>query len=373
MPPTPSTITTTSPKIKLRNACNNCCAAKVKCSGERSGCERCRNAETTCVYGESMVGRVPGLRAKRKQAPGEDLEQRNVRRGSMAQWSANLTPDSTGAVFQATDQGALIMWPSNWQSQQETVDSVDVLSTQPTREGSRCGSYNSRHTSSATDTSVPLNADTFFTDLLLPQSPAPTPTEDAQDELQIDQSERLSKRPRKRSTEDDSRCCLECCQIIYDLENYIVSELKAFNIILGIIRQTYEKLNELVESQRDSLNPRCSTLFSTILYQILELMAMCLSIADSERGEENGRPSIGISMGLGLGYSSIDADEQSKLGVRIIAKEARRATELLHKLRSLSPRSGNGAGTDRGGASRDVYIDLELRFQEISSRSGSEG
>ncbi|KAI1122640.1 hypothetical protein F5Y10DRAFT_270885 [Nemania abortiva] len=356
MPPTPSTAS--SRGVKLRNACNNCCAAKVKCSGEKAGCERCRNAEAACIYAESMVGRVPGVRAKRKQALGEESEQRSPRRGSVARWSAGLPTTSTGAGFQAVEQASMISWPSNWQSQQEAAASSDVLSPQHTGADSRYGA-------------VP-HADAFFMDLLLPQSPAQTPIEETQDEPQIEHTERSARRSYNGSPNADSKCCVECCQIIYDLENYIMSEMRAFKIILGIIRQTQEKLNDLIDLQRDSLNPRCMMLFSTILYQILELMAMCLSIVESEQNQWHGRPHAGISAGLGLGYSSIDAEEQSTLGVRIIAREARRATEFLRKLESLVPRSRDGASGSQRGAGRDAHVDLELRFQEIIRCNGRE-
>ncbi|KAJ8122151.1 hypothetical protein O1611_g9914 [Lasiodiplodia mahajangana] len=256
----------------------------------------------------------------------------------------------------------MISWPSNWQSHQEAAGSPDAPSTYNTRADSRYGSYNA---------AVP-NTDAFFMDLLLPQSPAQTPVEEAQDEPQMDDRERPVRRSHNASPNADSKCCLECCQIIYDLENYIMSEMKAFKIILGIIRQTQEKLSDLIDLQRYSLNPRCSMLFNTILYQILELMAMCLSTLESEPDQSHGRPHTGISAGLGLGYSSIDVEEQSRLGVQIIAREARRATEFLRKVESLVPRSQGVASASQRGAGRDAHLDLELRFQEITRRNSRE-
>ena len=77
-----------SKSTKLRAACNPCSTAKVrqsllvgssslsadsaerqvKCSGERTGCTRCRNSNTTCIYGEAMVGKVSGARARRRKS-----------------------------------------------------------------------------------------------------------------------------------------------------------------------------------------------------------------------------------------------------------------------------------------------------------------
>ncbi|MCJ1352287.1 MAG: hypothetical protein MMC33_002271 [Icmadophila ericetorum] len=49
---------------KLRKACNECNAAKTRCSGERTGCNRCKASDLHCIYEQSRVGKVPGVRAK---------------------------------------------------------------------------------------------------------------------------------------------------------------------------------------------------------------------------------------------------------------------------------------------------------------------
>ncbi|PVI02646.1 hypothetical protein DM02DRAFT_626537 [Periconia macrospinosa] len=52
---------------RLRAACNQCNFAKVKCSGEKTGCSRCISIQAECIYTESRVGRVQGTRKKKKQ------------------------------------------------------------------------------------------------------------------------------------------------------------------------------------------------------------------------------------------------------------------------------------------------------------------
>ncbi|KAK9241404.1 hypothetical protein V1525DRAFT_384804 [Lipomyces kononenkoae] len=50
----------TAPKpLRLRSACTECHAAKVRCSGEKDGCTRCRRNGLYCEYQVSMVGRAP--------------------------------------------------------------------------------------------------------------------------------------------------------------------------------------------------------------------------------------------------------------------------------------------------------------------------
>lgn len=89
----------------------------------------------------------------------------------------------------------------------------------------------------------------------------------------------LGLRPR---SEGDSQCCLECCQMISDLENYIMAELKAFKILMGIIRTALGRLAELISSQQNSRNLRCVVLFIALMYQIFELLETCLSIVEAD-------------------------------------------------------------------------------------------
>ncbi|KAL4784202.1 hypothetical protein BJX76DRAFT_367837 [Aspergillus varians] len=49
---------------KLRSACNECHAAKVRCSGEKTGCQRCSNLRLKCAFSISRIGKVPGKRSK---------------------------------------------------------------------------------------------------------------------------------------------------------------------------------------------------------------------------------------------------------------------------------------------------------------------
>ncbi|KAL4745001.1 hypothetical protein BDW72DRAFT_187509 [Aspergillus terricola var. indicus] len=66
------------PRPRLRTACTECHASKVKCSGERSGCTRCLSQGIECRYEISMVGRCTKRRKQRKfvtEAPDARPEQ----------------------------------------------------------------------------------------------------------------------------------------------------------------------------------------------------------------------------------------------------------------------------------------------------------
>ncbi|KAL4913036.1 hypothetical protein BDW62DRAFT_205921 [Aspergillus aurantiobrunneus] len=54
---------------RLRAACTQCHAAKVRCSGEKTGCVRCRTLGHDCVYLESRVGKTRGRRKEPLASP----------------------------------------------------------------------------------------------------------------------------------------------------------------------------------------------------------------------------------------------------------------------------------------------------------------
>ncbi|KAL4951898.1 hypothetical protein BDW69DRAFT_185959 [Aspergillus filifer] len=60
----PTSYTNSKRPPKLRAACNECHAAKVRCSGEKTGCQRCSNLHLKCAFSISRIGKVPGKRSK---------------------------------------------------------------------------------------------------------------------------------------------------------------------------------------------------------------------------------------------------------------------------------------------------------------------
>ncbi|RSL62650.1 hypothetical protein CEP54_005611 [Fusarium duplospermum] len=62
---------------RMRSACTACHAAKVRCTGEKTGCKRCLQSDMTCTYEVSLVGRMTKKRRRQKcngRAHNEDDE-----------------------------------------------------------------------------------------------------------------------------------------------------------------------------------------------------------------------------------------------------------------------------------------------------------
>ncbi|KAJ3577061.1 hypothetical protein NPX13_g3503 [Xylaria arbuscula] len=374
--------------VKLRSACNQCCAAKVRVTALHPGTgiemNTITNEATRSSALESRVGKVPGIRAKRKQA--------HIQKQGAAQSEYGQSADKpTDSIFVSTeangvhhahecepDQGNTMSWTTGWHletSGNSTFSLLDELDTctpdniDTAISGGTDGSSESTGfvtTDSSEETYILTPPDTNLDELLMfqlvnPIQPEPNVGLDTTSGIPTSSGSRLR-------TEGDSQCCLECCQMINDLENYIMAELKAFKILLGIIRRALGRLRELINSQQNPGNPRCVMLFTTLMHQILELLGACHSIVVAE---PKGRGFSGGSLGIGFGDYTIDAEEQSAFRIQTILKEVNQAMEALTKLRALAAGATShrcSSGSEDTNQRSDYCLDLELGFKELRQK-----
>ncbi len=159
--------------------------------------------------------------------------------------------------------------------------------------------------------------------------------------------------------------------MISDLESYIEAELNLFKILLGILRTALRRLSELITSQRASRNTRCILLFTTLIYQILELLEAFPSLVVDEISRQRDRALAGSHFGIRLGEFAIDTEEQSVFRTQAILKKVNQGTEVLRKLRALSTGSASSVNSSNLGdfdSRSDQYFDLELRFNQLAAR-----
>ncbi|KAI1421988.1 hypothetical protein F5Y12DRAFT_717852 [Xylaria sp. FL1777] len=368
-----------SSQIKLRSACNQCCIAKVKCSGEKTGCSRCRSSGASCVYLESRVGKVPGIRAKKNQSSSTGSQQRRQQADTSEtiQPTSPLSPatDST-SQSKESDQANPIWWSSDWNaSPSETITAIlpndpHELHVQYNPPDSLTSQFDSLDTLGAAGNINLTDLDGEYAEMMSSQSPITTGGEPSVATTTAQQTSLL--RGLRRRTETDSRCCQDCCQVIMELEHYIELELKDSNIVIGITRQALEKVAQLVTLQQGSTNLRCMMLFSALLYQIVELLEVGLSAVTAEQLRQRSRSLIGGSIGLGFGVFSMDVEAQSSYRSQAILKEIYQAMEIVNNLKTIASlgvvsasTSSNGANTAHGMAPADCYLDLELQLKGL--------
>ncbi len=87
---------------KLRNSCDACNLAKVKCSKARPACARCQSHEVECVYGVSMrSGKHPANRNNLKKRSSESPQSTDIlRRGSVLTDTSPLLTEEKSNIFE---------------------------------------------------------------------------------------------------------------------------------------------------------------------------------------------------------------------------------------------------------------------------------
>ncbi|KAH8160900.1 hypothetical protein CIB48_g7355 [Xylaria polymorpha] len=376
---------------KLRSACNQCNAAKVKCSGERDGCARCKTLQSTCLYAESRVGKVQGPRLRQRSLAAQNTSKDPV---PMVQPTpspevieSHVTPDTPSSrAFSHTEQHTH-SWPEPWEPGEDWTSGVQMLGgpfsglsdllgeedlvlppNTPAGSGGRPGDGRGHPNNDASTihcslsavmdvSSSPSEASSASPAALQVYhnggiaSPA-SPTNITQDlgygvptlhpystvTPPATQKSQPAAGPQLEIGEKElarlnSRCALACTHIIATLESYLLLELKALDLILEVTRKAADELEKLVHLQKESRCGRCIILFIAALSQITELLDTgTKQLPDSGVGFP-GRFHPGLQMtfmpSLGFGAFSFGAEEQLSMRLSLIRRECRHIGKIL--------------------------------------------
>ncbi|KAK4183709.1 hypothetical protein QBC35DRAFT_90071 [Podospora australis] len=278
---------------RLRNACLDCTAAKVKCSGEKTGCSRCTKTKSKCVYLESMAGRVP--RAPRKQSwvnipfegphpPARSSPSQSV--GGRSE-SSNSSRESMSGVLSFPEDGAGTAPPQILSDDFLLHPSTpDAFPTDPTAFNGQTplfqlfptstsdawpgyisddnhAGYFQHHDEYMTDASFPQVASTDDMDTSPSTSTSGIPGFSQGDWAASGGRQQLPL---------DKQCVLAATQIINVLENTIDDSTQTLDVVLEVVRKAGVGLNGLIGLQQQSRQQRCLALYGAILHQILDLM-----------------------------------------------------------------------------------------------------
>ncbi|KAI1098291.1 hypothetical protein F4804DRAFT_325154 [Jackrogersella minutella] len=304
-----SSLSSSGRPMRLRNACLNCTSAKVKCSGQKTGCNRCSKTGSECVYLESMAGRVP-KKHKVQLSGGLSSDGRQPAQSSDQALSGQNLDSSSFAHFDMGDDSGL-----------STPDDDTTLSLMS---GQLSGNHSNHHLVgeetvgafeipfAAFDHSFPTNIltsspDDFQTDdLTSPFDCSPTfagaATRD--DTLSSDSMDVAGTFPQSSHTHNgfsmslitpprkgslDEQCVLAATQIINALENCIARPHQ-LDVVLRTVRKAGVGLNGLIDLQRNlDRRGRCVILFTMILYQnldLLETVMSCLGLINPKDGAQ---------------------------------------------------------------------------------------
>ncbi|KAI9146794.1 ABC multidrug transporter MDR5 [Paramyrothecium foliicola] len=291
---------------------------KVKSSGERAGCQRCISTQSYCVYEESHVGKVAGIRARRQPVQGAQKRRQGTSR-----------PGSSGLAESNHDE--IVAWPNTWRMPSSDADTINASFP-----------IDAKSTDDAQN--EPLGNNHFDISFLESESYAALQTYPG---ISTTSSE----------TAVNTHCIQEGCQFINFLEAYIGSGMSDFNFILGIMLPVINQLSSLITLQEPFRNPAMPH-------------ALHDYYAKSELSATSSATSPQISAS---GDLTFDVEEQELLRSQTLHKEVHQVLEVLAKPKTLSvlgpgPSDGNGIDMEQGKARIDCYPDLENRSRDILAR-----
>ncbi|KAF2446662.1 hypothetical protein P171DRAFT_512465, partial [Karstenula rhodostoma CBS 690.94] len=370
---------------KLRSACDQCNLSKVKCSGHRDGCTRCRNLRVECVYGESRVGKVqpPRKRKKSEQHTVSIESPIRIDEGSLEVALQQWPSDTWGATSWEGDTLSLndmfenldaTVDTNNNSSADDTLDSMislDALGSQPSP-ASRLLSGSSTTSSRDSALSI-LESNRNSGSSVTPKVPHPLPTLPSSTNLPSSRTAAQSE-PILTRSKMDSKCFLACTQILITLENYIVSELKALDLILSVVRKACDELRRLIQYQQESRCDRCLFLFVATMHQVVELLdagSRCMNDNEDAHHDMPGALNSGFIPSFGFGGFSVSAEDQRSWKVHLIRRETQHVDEAfkcLVALSKLGPPSCAPTDPESVKQRENCITGLQTRFKEICER-----
>lgn len=343
---------------------------------------------------ESRVGRVPGIRAKKRRLPDANPHERRaqviaqpasvVASSSVTSGASTYPDDESDGIAQWTTESSID--PNEGQA--NFLDDSTIHAAHVNMGRQLSNPSQDIMTSLGEEFMLPA-MDFSMENLLQPfppspplSQPAPEPSRPRGPSTQSTSTHNPNPDPnpspaptsQRMKNSTDSQFVIDCTQIISDLENYIVADLKSFKIVLGLVKRALEKLTLLGDMQKSSRNMRCIILLTAIMYQIVELLDVCQEMVSEETERQASatfslRPSGLLLPGLGLGDFGIDAEEQKAWRSQMVLKEVRQASEVLRSMKKLAGIGPNFSSQSEQGLSREhCFVDLEFRLTDLAGR-----
>lgn len=385
-----------SPGSQSRAALTYFCLLQVKCSGQRSGCDRCVSLSAQCIYTESRVGKVGGPRGKRKKTLENEARARLAAAATAtgtgfggAGLSTALQKTLSGDIGRGCDLFADLpgldipdldfgVSTTGMLDSGAGLDYDDIIIcpelelTSPPGLSDRFSvpmmSSASSCASSASPgvTFSPYSSPRGRLDSRRVQTAGYRACTESTDRNDTDNSQG---KPQSRRS-DESSVVLAVLQLASALEEYIAAGLALPDIVLGITRRATDRLASLAEAllerrrqalSLDSPSTRIFALFIMVLEQTADLLeAACDKLLAGEERDDSTIPLSPLGMSIGaFGSFQPDPSERRAWQAGVVVKEVRNAVTVLGRVGEL-------AGGERVFPELD---EIEDRFAAIEERA----
>lgn len=168
----------------------------------------------------------------------------------------------------------------------------------------------------------------------------------------------------------NSQCVIACSQIISSLEKYQVDKLKVLDLILGIVKRVTERLDPLVNGQFECPNTKCLTLFSIIMYQLVEILeAGCADFLADTSDAQRPLSSEVLQAGFHELDFSMGYKDQERFRSQVILEVLRPVFRIMQKVLFISTK----AGLDRDSCYQDKESRLKTLMEKVKKRTSRGG
>lgn len=176
----------------------------------------------------------------------------------------------------------------------------------------------------------------------------------------------------------DSKCILALANMVITLENYIMSNLKVLDLVISSVRSVAEEMRKILQYQRESRNDCCIFLSTTIMYQVIALLEAGANDILEKEGAGQGQIGTGdeildFTPKIGLGaLSTFNVEEQRAMRVNVLRRECQNMEEVLSQLIALAKIGPDAAVPLTPAEMEDktkCFTGLQNRLKELISRA----
>ncbi|KAK8003901.1 hypothetical protein PG989_003620 [Apiospora arundinis] len=378
--------TSTKPP-RLRSACTECHAAKTRCSGEKTGCQRCQNNGLVCEYGVSMVGRASkrqqqgdhgnGPRTRRHTGAFHEKRSSNadMTRGSSSSSSSSSVNGATSSGLQA-DTNELdhdvahhlslkntslhdcdLFQPQSFLNNnildgmdfflfhQPPTTSVGLPSTQLTS----LHNFDAAFHLESTVAGHHIEGSASPSHLIQELSPVSPPKEDAH-------------QPEGHMM---SSSVTALCKIIQVLEKQIQDKKTSVDDVMRTNKECFTTVQRLMEEDDYKNCKSCPMLLSAALGLMVMLYEEAIKTPITPGAAAHACHGSGMMPNLVFGVFQIDPEDQVTIRSSIISKELHKFLRIIEKPQRLTQADPAGTGTPGSHILAASYKEMEIRVNHI--------
>ncbi|KAI8632623.1 hypothetical protein F5Y19DRAFT_491285 [Xylariaceae sp. FL1651] len=389
------TTTDKTRNVRLRSACNNCHAAKTKCSGQKTGCDRCADFDVACKYEISMVGKVTGARRHRRRIDSStdtSTDPSTTTAAAMAPFA--LTPPPSAAPntpLIAEPSSALSptshstgIWDMTFDfgDNNEPICQADIDMAMTTNPVGQCASVGTPQPLVDTDfwygqpeslpgvmTGSEQSSDALMAAIL---RSSPKHHETVQEMASGNSMQPADATP---LGDDGLEYVVRCGGIIRAVEETLNSKSSTLDQVLGACKRHSKDLAAVIDHEAFEYSIACRTLTLTTLNLIIGLLERCVRVEENDHASQSsasseGRRAFHFRFSLPrvtFGDLRCDDSERLAMGRHLMQAELARTMAVLSALKRRPSNPLCQASTSAISIQETWCKDFQKRLSDLSA------